>query len=110
MNIHIFISDIFFNFNRNLLFIFVRVFKKEFKWILDKKDETPNFNKNKLNKFYKDSYDPYLGWDRKKNSKGYEISSKKTYFKISKFGFRGTPKFKKSKISYLVTPLLSVDM
>ena len=52
MNIHIFISDIFFNFNRNFVIYFVRVFKKEFKWILDKKDETPNFNKNKLNKFY----------------------------------------------------------
>ena len=100
MNIHIFLYLIFFLILIEiLLFIFVRVFKKEFKWILDKKDETPNFNKNKLNKFYKDSYDPYLGWDRKKNSKGYEISSKKTYFRISKFGFRGIPKFRKSKIS-----------
>ena len=50
MNIHIFLYLIFFLILIEiLLFIFVRVFKKEFKWILDKKDETPNFNKNKLN-------------------------------------------------------------
>ena len=100
MYIHFFLYLIYFLVGIEfLLFFLVQVFKKDFKWLLNKKDEKPNFDKNKLKKFYKISHDSFLGWDRKKNSKGTEVSYKKTYFNISKLGNRGTSIYKKSKIS-----------
>ena len=48
------------------LILSVNYFKKDFKWLLNSKDEKPKFDKNKLKKFYKDTFDSKLGWDRKK--------------------------------------------
>mgnify|MGYP005641917569 CR=1 FL=1 len=81
------------------LIVLVNYFKKDFKWLLNSKDEKPKFNKNRLKKFYKNTFDSKLGWDRKKNFHGYENSSKKTFFYISKKGNRGISKFKSTKIS-----------
>merc|ERR1712094_40123 len=54
--------------------------KIEFKWLLNKNDEFPKF-------------------DNKKNTEGSENSNRKTDFKISKYGFRGKKKYKKSSFS-----------
>ena len=82
-----------------LLVIIIKILKKKFKWLINSEDEYPSFSKEKLFNFYKNSYDPILGWDRKKNSAGFEIGEKKTFFKISKKGYRGKSKFKKTAIS-----------
>ena len=39
--------------------------KKDFQWLISKNDEDPIFNKSKFDKFLKNSFDKYLGWDRK---------------------------------------------
>ncbi len=73
--------------------------KKDFQWLIGLRDLNPIFKKKKFENFIKNSYDKDLGWDRKVNTKGYELSNKKTFFKINKYGSRGSNKFKKNKIS-----------
>ena len=76
-------------------------FKKKFQWLINKEDEFPIKDSSKLKKFFENNYSEKLGWDRKKNTFGYEITNKKkTRFKISSNGYRHeTNKFKHSKIS-----------
>ena len=81
------------------LIVTIQILKKDFKWLLNSEDEFPLFSKKKLNKFYEESYDPIIGWDRKKNKTGFEIGEKKTFFEISKKGYRGKSKYKKTGIS-----------
>ncbi len=73
--------------------------KKDFQWLVGSQDLNPVFEKKKYNNFLKNSYDKDLGWDRKSNTKGSELSNKKTFFKINKNGSRGINKFRKNKIS-----------
>ncbi len=82
-----------------IIYILVYKFKKNFKWIISKNDEYPKFNYKNLINFYKNSFDSSLGWDRKKNSSGFEKSNRQTKFTISKKGYRGKKNFKKNKIS-----------
>ncbi len=89
-----FIFIIFFEITLNFL---IRYLKKDFKWFINFEDERPTFNKEKLSKFYQNSFDNLLGWDRKKNSKGFEKSTRKTFFNISRSGSRGKSKFKNTK-------------
>ena len=49
-----------------IIFNIVKNFKKNFKWIITLEDEHPNFDKERLKKFYINSFDKDLGWDRKK--------------------------------------------
>ena len=64
------------------IYFIIKNLKKDFKWLINSDDEKPIFDKKKLQKFYKDSYDEILGWDRKKNSSGFEKSQKKTFLKF----------------------------
>ena len=48
------------------IYFIIKNLKKDFKWLINSDDEKPIFDKKKLQKFYKDSYDEILGWDRKK--------------------------------------------
>ena len=82
-----------------ILILSVKILKKKFKWLINNEDEYPIFSKQKLKKFYNNSYDKELGWDRKKNSNGSEFNDKKTFFKISQSGRRGIAKFNKDIIS-----------
>jgi len=82
-----------------IIYFLINFLKKDFKWIVNKKDELPNFNTEKLNKFYKSNFDNLLGWDRKKNTFGEENSEKKSYFKISNDGSRSSNKYKRNRIS-----------
>ena len=90
---------LFFLIFETFLIVTIRILKKDFKWLLNSEDEFPNFSKKRLNKFYKESYDPIIGWDRKKNKTGFELGEKKTFFQISKKGYRGRSKYKKTLIS-----------
>ncbi len=82
-----------------LLIILINILKRNFKWLINSEDEFPHFSKKRLNKFYKESYDPIIGWDRKKNKTGFELGEKKTFFYISKKGYRGKSKYKKTLAS-----------
>lgn len=73
--------------------------KKDFQWLVGNDDLNPLFEKKKFENFLKKSFDKDLGWDRKSNTKGYEVSNKKTFFKINADGSRGFNKFKKNGIS-----------
>lgn len=76
--------------------------KKKFQWLINYEDEIPIFEKKKLNKFFKESFDPELGWIRKSNTSGIEFNYKgSSRFKISKSGSRSNPrnKFKSTKIA-----------
>lgn len=81
------------------LILLIKNLKRDFKWLINSDDEKPHFDKKKLKNFYKNSFDQLLGWDRKKNTNGFEISTKRTFFNIKKNGNRGKSKFKKTKIS-----------
>lgn len=52
--------------------VLVKYLKKDFQWLITKKDEYPDFDKKALKKFFKNSFDQELGWVRKPNSKGVE--------------------------------------
>ena len=82
-----------------LIFFLFQWFKKDFQWLIDKNDINPKFNKVKFNNFIKNSYHNKLGWDRKPLTNGFEVSDKKTFFSISKKGFRGKSRYKKNLIS-----------
>ena len=85
----------------SILFLLVKSFKKDFKWIITKEDEFPFKSKDNFEEFFKNSFDRKLGWDRKKNTLGYEKLDKKlTSYKILKNGSRNSKlKNKKSYIS-----------
>jgi len=95
---HLFLLFLFFEI---ILYFLVHFLKSDFQWIVTKKDEFPFKSKFEFNKFFKYSFDKKTGWDRKKNTSGFEIlNGRKTYFNITKNGFRNTPlKNKKSLIS-----------
>ena len=71
--------------------------------MINAEDEMPNYSKENLKKFYKDSFDPTTGWDRK-NKVGFESGDKKTFFRISKNGYRGDNRFKKTAVSVFGDP------
>mgnify|MGYP001350987274 CR=1 FL=1 len=68
------------------------------KWILlDNKNNF--FDIDRFKKFKKNNYNQYLGWDKKKNVKNYElINNKKINYSISSKGYRKS-KFTKYKNS-----------
>ena len=80
-----------------VIYVLFSLLKKDFQWLIGKEDINPKFSKHKLNNFIKKSYDKLLGWDRKASTKGFEVSNKKTYFKINKLGARGRKIYKDDK-------------
>ena len=85
--------------------IITKIGKKRFKWLIDYKDEYPKFDEEKIKIFIEKSFDKELGWVRKANSSGEEVSYKhKSYFKINKNGSRFNPnnsiKFRKNVITF----------
>ena len=91
------ISTAVFVFLEFFVFLLFHLLKKKFQWLINSDDINPKFNKKNLDNFLKKNYDEITGWDRKPNSKGFEISNKRTYFTINKLGFRGKKIFKKNK-------------
>ena len=71
------------------IFILVSFFKKEFQWLITKKDEFPYKKQDEIDYFLKNSFSKDLGWDRKANTKGEELlDESKTNFKINTQGYR----------------------
>lgn len=81
------------------IFILFLKLKKNFQWLIGQEDINPTFTKKKFKNFLTNNYDKVLGWDRKPSTKGYEKSNRKTYFNISKYGFRGKKKYSKDTSS-----------
>ena len=83
------------------LIVIVNFFKKNFQWLITETDSFPLKDEKKLQKFFINSYSKTLGWELKKGSSGSEIANnKKTFYKVSKKGYRqDRNKFKTSKIS-----------
>ena len=99
-NFDLIIFFIFFsNFFEFFLILVVKSFKKDFQWIINKDDEFPFKTNAGIKEFISNSYNHNTGWDRKKNTSGYETLNKKTFYKISKDGFRET--FYGGKISLI---------
>ena len=71
---YILISFLLFEF---LVFIFIKVYKKKFQWLLTNEDELPNFEEIKFQKFKKESLDEKLGWKQKLESSGLQKIKKK---------------------------------
>ena len=74
-------------------------------------DEFPFQSDAELKNFIIKSYNKDTGWDRKKNTSGYEILNKKNFYKILNAGYRNTiNKNKKTLISVFGTCMHFVDM
>lgn len=84
-----------------LLQVMVRSFRKQFQWLITEKDELPKLDKNGLQKFFKGSYDPRLGWVRKPDTTGRERGQKgEITFHIDSLGSRkNSHPFKENKIA-----------
>ena len=99
MNLNSIFIIFFFIFALELLVVLLTFYlKKDFKWIITKSDAIPKIDKEKLKKFFEESYSEKTGWDRKPGISGYEINGlKKTKFNISNHGFRdNTNDYKKT--------------
>ncbi len=81
------------------VFILFSKLKNEFQWLISSADINPIFTKKKYKNFLSKNYDEILGWDRRPSTKGFENSNRKTYFNITKFGYRGKKKYKKDLFS-----------
>tara|TARA_Y100000590_G_scaffold269029_1_gene302118 strand:- start:2670 stop:3878 length:1209 start_codon:yes stop_codon:yes gene_type:complete len=93
------IAILLFIFFETIIYLLFKSFKKDFQWLIGIEDINPKFSKLKLQNFIKKNYDHLIGWDRKASTTGFEISNRKTYFKINKSGFRGKNIYKKNKYS-----------
>ncbi len=79
-----------------LLFFYLKIKKKTFQWILFKKDIFPDFSQKLVKKYFKLSFSKNLGWDRKPNTVGSDMTqSGLKKFSINKNGERSTPGFNK---------------
>ena len=69
--------------------IFIRGLSKNFQWIITEKSEYPILDLKGLESFFKKSYDPVLGWTRKKLTSGKEIGADgEIEFQIDELGSR----------------------
>ena len=72
-----------------LFIITVKLLRKDFQWLITSDDEHPNLDVKGLKSFFLKSFDPTLGWVRKKNSTGIEKGEQgQIYFKIDEIGSR----------------------
>lgn len=71
------------------LIITVKLLRKDFQWLITSDDEHPILDSKGLKSFFSKSFDPTLGWVRKKNSTGIEKAEQgRIYFKIDEIGSR----------------------
>ena len=54
------------------LFLIVSLLRRNFPWLITRRDELPTFDFRALQKFLDYSFDPHLGWVRKPNTSGAE--------------------------------------
>tara|TARA_A100001015_G_scaffold316356_1_gene430423 strand:- start:257 stop:1447 length:1191 start_codon:yes stop_codon:yes gene_type:complete len=71
------------------LYLLIYYQKKNFQWLITKKDEFPVFENKKTERFFKKSFNKNLGWLQKPFVKDFHDKTKKrTKFSINKFGAR----------------------
>lgn len=58
------------------LLVVVNLQRRNFPWLITKRDDSPTFNYQALQKFIDYSFDPHLGWIRRPNSSGIENGQK----------------------------------
>ncbi len=70
-----------------ILILIVKLLRKDFQWLITSEDEYPKFDPKGLKSFFSKSFDPKLGWVRKKNSTGIEKGERgQIYFQIDEIG------------------------
>jgi len=73
-------------------FITVNTLRKNFQWLITKKDETPILDSTGLKKFFKHGFDPELGWERKPRTNHKEKGRYgETSYSINDIGSRTNP-------------------
>ncbi len=85
-----------------LTFVWIRLVRKYFPWLITEKDEHPKLSKDGLARFIPNGFDPELGWVRKPNTSHYESGKNgRTRWSINSNGSRTNPSFenKQSVIS-----------
>ena len=83
------------------LIIFIKYSHSKIPWIITDKDEFPEFKKNKLKLFFKNTYDSRLGWNWKPNTKYNEkIFGKINTIFYGKIGERKSSKKVNNKTKY----------
>jgi len=72
-----------------VIYMLVNYLRRDFQWLVTKKDEEPPLDRKGLDKFFNISYDPYLGWTRRPNTEGIEKGeSGEVRYHIDKYGSR----------------------
>ena len=56
-----------------IIYLLVLSLKKNFQWLITKRDEKASIPESLIKKFIKDSYHEKLGWDRKANTSKKEV-------------------------------------
>jgi len=83
--------------------VLVNKLREEFQWLITQKDENPKLSETELKKFFKQGYDPELGWIRNPNTHKEEIGKfRSTKYNIDSKGSRKNPGHEKlpKKISF----------
>jgi len=81
------------------LILIVNLQRRNFPWLITKKDEVPNLDSQALQKFIDYSFDPHLGWVRRPNSSGIESGQKGSItFHIDSDGSRSNTFKKKPQV------------
>jgi len=76
------------------LYFLINYLRKDFQWLITTADETPKLSEEGLRKFFKNGFDPELGWVRKPNTQKDEPGKfGKTTYHIGKDGYRSNPGF-----------------
>jgi len=84
-----------------VFFVFSNYIRSRNQWFITTKDKKLLFNQQTLKKIFIKSYDPVLGWDRKPNTSGVEVSeTDTTRWSINKNGARDNLEYNNQK-SYI---------
>lgn len=84
-----------------IFFILVLYIRKNNQWLITNKDKKPVFDESLLKKIFLKSYDPFLGWDRKANTSGFDKNGKNiSKWSINKNGARNNLEYN-DKVSFI---------
>ena len=85
------------------IFFLINYLKKDFQWLITEVDDQPTFPSKVLDKFFAKSYDPILGWVRKKNTNGFDKGKNgQVKYSIDSLGSRNISAKKAEQSSSLI--------
>lgn len=77
-----------------LLYFIILKYRKKFQWFITKEDLVPEFPADVIKKYISTSFDPYIGWLRKPETEGIDLSPEgNASFTINSKGARMNPDF-----------------